>query len=118
MDIDENDDSDVVLFNEIRPRKKLVKRVTRDGKEGDINGKTSSILKTTKGDVCARVKQKVDEGKSKIKAAESDEEEESEEEERKTKIESSITQETPPHQRKPKSLPSSPTSTPTKHQVN
>ena len=46
-----------------------------DAEEGDINGKTSSILKTTKGDAHARVeKKKVDEGKSKIKAVESDEE--------------------------------------------
>ena len=40
MDIDEeNDDSDVVLVNEVKPRKKLVKRVTGDTEEGDINGK-------------------------------------------------------------------------------
>ena len=46
-----------------------------DAEEGDINGKTSSILKTRKGDAHARVeKKKVDEGKSKIKAVESDEE--------------------------------------------
>ena len=45
-----------------------------DAEEGNINGKTSSILKTTKRDARARVKKKVDEGKSKIKAAESDEE--------------------------------------------
>ena len=36
--------------------------------------KLSSILKTTKGDAGARVKENVDEGKSKIKAAQSDEE--------------------------------------------
>ena len=45
-----------------------------DAEEGDINGKTSNILKTTKGDARAQVKKKVDEGKSKIKASESDEE--------------------------------------------
>ena len=41
-----------------------------------MDGKTSSILKTTKRDARARVKKKkkVDEGKSKIKAAESGEE--------------------------------------------
>ena len=40
MDMDEeNDDSDVVLVNEVKPRKKLVKRVTGDTEEGDINGK-------------------------------------------------------------------------------
>ena len=59
-------------------------------------------------------KKKVDEGQSKIKAAESDEEEQSEEEERKMEIESRITQETPPQRREPKSLPSSPTPIPTK----
>ena len=75
IDMDEeNDDSNVVLVNEVKPRKKLVKRVTRDGKEGNTNGKTSSIVKTAKGDARARVKKKVDAGKSKIKAAESDEE--------------------------------------------
>ena len=45
---EEKDDSDVVLLEEVKPRKKLVKRVTGDAEEGDINGKTSSILKTTK----------------------------------------------------------------------
>ena len=45
-----------------------------DAEEGDINGKTSSILQATKGDASARVKKKVDEGKSKTKASESDEE--------------------------------------------
>ena len=39
MDIDEeNDDSDVVLVNEVKPRKKLVERVTGDAEEKDING--------------------------------------------------------------------------------
>ena len=78
MDMDEDeeqDDSDVALLEEVKPRKKLVKRVTGDAEEGNINGKTSSILKTTKGDTRAQVKKKkVDEGKSKIKAAEIDEE--------------------------------------------
>ena len=91
--------------------------MTGDTEEGDINGKTSSILKTTKGGARAQVKKKkVDEGKSKTKTAESDEEEQSEEEERKTEIESCITQETPPQRRKLKSLLSSPTPIPTKHQ--
>ena len=96
IDMDEeNDDSNVVLVNEVKPRKKLVKRVTRDGKEGNTNGKTSSIVKTAKGDARARVKKKkVDEGKSKIKAAESDEEQQPKEEEIKTDIKSRITQET------------------------
>ena len=90
---EENDDSDVVLVEEVKPKKKLVKRVTGDAEEEDINGKTSSILKTTKGDARARVKKKkVDEGKSKIKAAEGDEEQQPKEEERKSKIESRITQ--------------------------
>ena len=93
MDMDEeSDDSNVVLL-EVKPRKKRVKRVMGDAEEGDINGKTSNILKTTKGDARARVKKKVNEGKSKIKAAESDEEQQLEEE-RKTEIESRITQET------------------------
>ena len=93
MDMDDdNDDSDVILV-EVKPRKKFVKRVMGDAEEGDINGKTSSILKTAEGDARARVKKKVDEGKSKIKAAESDEEQQAEEE-RKTEIESRITQET------------------------
>ena len=70
---EENDNSNVVLL-EVKPRKKLVKRVMGDAEERDINGKTSSIVKTAKGDARARVKKKVDEGKSKIKAAESDEE--------------------------------------------
>ena len=57
--------------------------------------KVSSILKTTKGDARGQVKKKkVDEGKSKIKAAESDEGQQPEEEERKTEIESRITQQT------------------------
>ena len=89
----------------------------RRGISTDINGKTSSILKTTKGGARARVKKKnVDEGKSKIKAAESGEEQQPEEEERKTEIESCITQETPPQRRKLKSLPSSSAPIPTKHQ--
>ena len=87
-----------------------------DAEEGNINGKTSSILKTTKGDAGARVKKKVDEGKSKTKAAESDEEEQSEGEERKMEIESCIIQETPPQRRRPKSLPSSPAPILTKHE--
>ena len=75
MDIDEeNDDLNVVLLKEVKPRRKLVKRVMGDVEEGNINGKTSSIVKTAKGDARAPVKKKVDEGKSKIKAAESDEE--------------------------------------------
>ena len=87
-----------------------------DAEEGDIDGKTSSILKKTKGDACARVKKKkVDEGKSKTKAAESDEEQQPEEEGRKTEIESRIIQ-APPQRRKPKWLPSSPAPIPTKHQ--
>ena len=92
--IEENDVLDVVLVEEVKQRKKVIKRVTGDVEEGDNNGKTSSILKTAKGDARARVKKKVDEGKSKIKAAESHEEEQSEEEERKIEIESRITQET------------------------
>ena len=86
MDIDEeNDDSNVVLLKEVKPRRKLVKRVTGDAKERDINDKTSSILKTTKGDARARVEnKKVDEGKSKIKAVKSNEEQQPEEEKRKT----------------------------------
>ena len=61
MDMDEeNNDLDVVLLEEVKPRKKLVERVMGDAEEGDINGKTSSILKTTKGDARARVKKKVD----------------------------------------------------------
>ena len=72
---EEKDDSDVVLLEEVKPRKKLVKRVMGDAEEGDINGETSSILKTTNGEARARVKKKkVDKGKPKIKAAESDEE--------------------------------------------
>ena len=61
-----------------------------------MNGKTSSILKTTKGDarVPVKKKKKVDEGKSKIKAAESGKGQQPEEGERKTEIESRITQET------------------------
>ena len=96
MDMDEEkDDSDVVLLEEVKPRKKLVKRVMGDAEEGDINGKTSSILKTAKGDAHVRVKKrKVDEGKSKINAFKSNEEQQPEEEERKTEIESRITQET------------------------
>ena len=90
---EENNDSDVVLLKEVKPRKKLVKWVMGDADLRDINGKTSSIVKTAKGDARARVKKKVDEGKSKIKAAESDEEQQPEEE-RKTEIESRITQET------------------------
>ena len=39
MDMDkENDDSDVVLVSEVKPMKKLVKRVTGDAEENDING--------------------------------------------------------------------------------
>ena len=50
MDMDdENDDSDVVLLEEIKPRKKLFKPVTGDTEEGDINDKISSILKTQRG---------------------------------------------------------------------
>ncbi|KIJ92959.1 hypothetical protein K443DRAFT_684887 [Laccaria amethystina LaAM-08-1] len=86
MDVDEDDDdSDIVLVEEVKHRKKLVKRVTRDAEEGDINGsatKSSSILKTTKGDARTRVKKKkVDERKSKTKATETDEEQQTEEEE-------------------------------------
>ena len=118
MDMDdENDHSNVVFLEEVRPRRKFVKRVMGDPEEGDINSKTLSILKPTKGDARARVKKrKVDEGKSKMKAVKSNEEQQPEEEERKTKIESRITQETPPQRRKSKSLPSSPVPIPTKHQ--
>ena len=67
MEMDENDDWNVVLVEEVKPRKKLVKRVK---------------------------KKKVDEGKSKIKAVESDEEQQPKGEEIKTDIKSRITQET------------------------
>ena len=46
---EENDILDVVLVEEIKLRKKLVERVTGDAEERDINDKTSSILKNTKG---------------------------------------------------------------------
>ena len=83
MDInEENDDSDVILVEEVKQRKKVIKRVMGDVEEGDINGEISSILKTTKGDAHAQVKKKkVGGGKSKIKVVESDEEQQPEEEE-------------------------------------
>ena len=38
VDMDEeNDDSDVVLVEKVKPRKKVVKRVTGDAEERDIN---------------------------------------------------------------------------------
>ena len=41
MDMDEkNDVLDVVLVEEVKPRKKLVERVMGDAEGGDINGKT------------------------------------------------------------------------------
>ena len=41
MDMDEeNDNSDLVLAEEVKPRKKVVKPVTGDTEEGGINGKT------------------------------------------------------------------------------
>ena len=47
MDInEENDDSDVILVEEVKQRKKLVEWVTGDAEEGGINDKISSILKT------------------------------------------------------------------------
>ena len=47
MDMDEeNDVLDVVLVEEVKSRKKLVKRVMGDAEERDINDKISSILKT------------------------------------------------------------------------
>ena len=50
MDMDEeNDDSDVVLVEEVKPRKKHFKPVTGDTEEGDIKNKISSILKTQRG---------------------------------------------------------------------
>ena len=75
MDMDEENDNSNVVLLEVKPRKKLVKQVMGDAEERDVNGETSSILKTTKGEARARVKKKkVDKGKPKIKAAESDEE--------------------------------------------
>ena len=88
MDMDE-ENSNVARLEEVKPRKKLVERVMGDAEEGDINGKTSSILKTTKGDAGARVKKKVDEG---IKVVKSNEEQQPEEEETITEIESRIIQ--------------------------
>ena len=49
---EENVDSDVVLTENVKPRKKLVKRVTGDAEERDIKGKTPSILKTRKAGTC------------------------------------------------------------------
>ena len=46
---EENDDSDVVLVEDVKQRKKLVERATGDAEEKDINDKTSSILENTNG---------------------------------------------------------------------
>ena len=61
-----------------------------DAEERDIDGRTSSILNTTKRDAQVK-KKKVDEGKSKTKAIKRNEEQQPEEGERKTEIKSCIT---------------------------